>query len=331
MEKKCPFCDKYIKPGNHIYKCCLNKNIFLERDFIKFKYIEYNFPYLAIEKNLKFLYVEKEKTLPELKKEYDISYKEVVFLLDFFSIKKRTIKESTNLKKTREKFKSTCIKKYGTENPLSKGTDPYKKRNKTVLKRYNVKNVFQLDEVKEKIWDDEKCINKWGLTRRELISKNSKEMWDKLNEDEREKRILYAIDESIKKRGYMSSLESSITKSFDRIGFSFVSQFFIKEPKRLFFDFLIRDLKILIEIQGDYWHANPSKYKKDDYISYPEKKILAEDIWKKDFNKKDIAEKKGYKVIYIWECELKKIKEDDKIDYLILKKILEALNENQIY
>jgi G:T-mismatch repair DNA endonuclease (very short patch repair protein) len=329
MKKKCPFCGEMVNPGNHFNSCARNMGFHLSNKEIRFRCIECNFPFLAIKKNIQKLYINEEKTLPEFRNEFGISYKEVTFLLDYFLIKKRSIKDGTNLKKTRDKYKKTCLDKYGAENSLSKGTEPYKKRNETVKKEYGVDNVFQLDEVKEKIWNEEKCINKWGLTRRELISKNSKKMWDSLNEEERENRISKALKKSIEKRGYMSSLEETILNSLQRFGFSFISQYFVKLKNQcFFFDFLIRNLNILIEVQGDYWHANPLKYKRSDLISYPEKIILAEDVWKKDLDKRKKAENKGFKVMYLWESELIKIKNESMIDYILLKKILETLNEN---
>lgn len=53
--------------------------------------------------------------------------------------------------KTKEKAQKTNIIKYGAENPLSKGTLPYSKRNETVKETYGVDNVFQAKSVKDKI------------------------------------------------------------------------------------------------------------------------------------------------------------------------------------
>lgn len=50
----------------------------------------------------------------------------------------------------KEKIKETNLKKYGAENPLSKGTKPYFKRNETVKSKYKVDNVFQDANIKDK-------------------------------------------------------------------------------------------------------------------------------------------------------------------------------------
>lgn len=51
----------------------------------------------------------------------------------------------------KEKARNTNLVKYGAENPLSKGTTAYIKRNKTVKDVYGVDNVFQNKNVKEQI------------------------------------------------------------------------------------------------------------------------------------------------------------------------------------
>ena len=51
----------------------------------------------------------------------------------------------------KEKARNTNLVKYGAENPLSKGTTAYIKRNKTVKEVYGVDNVFQNKNVKEQI------------------------------------------------------------------------------------------------------------------------------------------------------------------------------------
>ena len=64
----------------------------------------------------------------------------------------------------------------------------------------------------------------------------------------------------------------------------------------------VYDFKIgnyLLEVNGDYWHANPNKYKENDTFKFPKNELKAKDIWEMDTYKKEIAESNGYKVIYI--------------------------------
>ena len=61
----------------------------------------------------------------------------------------------------KDKATETNVKKYGAPNPLSLNTEPYKKRNETVQKKYNVSNVFQDEQVKEKC--KKAWINNYGV------------------------------------------------------------------------------------------------------------------------------------------------------------------------
>ena len=73
------------------------------------------------------------------------------------------------------------------------------------------------------------------------------------------------------------------------------------------FDFIFKNKKIL-EIQGDFWHANPNIYHLDDELL---KNWYAEDVWKKDKRKKEKIESLGYTVLYLWESEINKMTDDD--------------------
>jgi len=90
------------------------------------------------------------------------------------------------------------------------------------------------------------------------------------------------------------------------------------------YDILLNFTNIVVEINGDYWHANHEKYLPDDEISYHNiGKIKASSVWERDRKKKENAEKYGYKVIYIWESEINRAKKNGNLDFFILNKIYE--------
>lgn len=68
------------------------------------------------------------------------------------------------------------------------------------------------------------------------------------------------------------------------------------------YDFLIRE-DTLLEVQGDYWHGNPKFYGKNRKKGELNERQLFKK--KRDVEKKSFAEKLGYKVIYIWEDDVK--------------------------
>jgi hypothetical protein len=68
----------------------------------------------------------------------------------------------------------------------------------------------------------------------------------------------------------------------------------------------IRVGKVLIELNGDFWHANPSKYAPNDVIKFPRRPpCFASDLWSRDAQKVGDAIKQGYRVVTLWEQELK--------------------------
>lgn len=65
------------------------------------------------------------------------------------------------------------------------------------------------------------------------------------------------------------------------------------------FDFGSKKYKILVEVNGDYWHANPLIYDHNKLNKIQKEKVLL------DIKKKDLAEKHGFKLFYIWEKDIK--------------------------
>lgn len=70
-------------------------------------------------------------------------------------------------------------------------------------------------------------------------------------------------------------------------------------------DFYIPLYNLVIEVDGDYWHANPIRYNSSDIIKYPGNRIvIAEDIWNADMQRQLNIEKLGYSVVRIFGSEL---------------------------
>lgn len=74
--------------------------------------------------------------------------------------------------------------------------------------------------------------------------------------------------------------------------------------KSFIYDFLIVDRNIIIEVNGDYFHANPLFYRQEDIMPHPGGSISAKDIWERDKRKIDFIEKMGYKAVVLWEYEI---------------------------
>lgn len=102
--------------------------------------------------------------------------------------------------------------------------------------------------------------------------------------------------------------------------------FLVEDNKRVYLDGLeidiyLPELKLGIEVNGDYFHKNPRLYKDpNELANLPrlDKSILVSDIWKRDADKIELAKAKGIKLIQIWEYDIKN-------DYAGVKKQLESL------
>lgn len=90
------------------------------------------------------------------------------------------------------------------------------------------------------------------------------------------------------------------------------------------YDFCVEDKKIIIEFNGDFYHANPNMYIHDDILNLRYKKIKAQDIWDYDKTKIKFAEDAGYKVVVVWESDFKQNKEK------IINDLLEIIKNEPI-
>ena len=68
-------------------------------------------------------------------------------------------------------------------------------------------------------------------------------------------------------------------------------------------DILLKEINLVIEFNGTYWHCDPRFYEKDYYNQ--KKKLKAEEIWSYDNDRKSFLEGLGYKVVIVWEHDYK--------------------------
>jgi G:T-mismatch repair DNA endonuclease (very short patch repair protein) len=69
------------------------------------------------------------------------------------------------------------------------------------------------------------------------------------------------------------------------------------------YDFANHEHKKIIEFNGDFWHANPNKFKADDYIGRGVTRCLASEKWLRDEAKLKAAHDRGYQTLVIWEAD----------------------------
>lgn len=107
------------------------------------------------------------------------------------------------------------------------------------------------------------------------------------------------IIKSITQFNGVSKLEKKVAKIAKNYGF--ISSVAID---KYLVDLLNEKYKIIVEINGDFWHCNPNMWQADDLHKC--KKVPASQIWKKDNNRISHLKKMGYKVFVLWESQINK-------------------------
>jgi len=99
-----------------------------------------------------------------------------------------------------------------------------------------------------------------------------------------------------------------------------------KELKKYYmYDFVIPELKICIEFNGNVFHANPKMFSENEYPNPFVKEITSKEIWEFDRIKNDFIKNLGFDVIIVWEDEYKNNKQE-VIDNIV--SYIEDKNDN---
>lgn len=333
---KCNICNECLdnKNANYIHGHLLKHANKCGCDYIKLRieYLLYNFPEFSSKELFEQIY--NKTSIPMFKKQYNLGQNDIFTLCNYYNIIPRNIKEANKSGGIAQKhIIETNLKKYGTINVLSKGTPVYEKRNKTVKEKYGVSNVFEIKEIKDKINSDAFWLEKYGLTMHDFKSKIAKEHYESLSDDEKTEWLERTIHKpgidrfkTIKHNSHSTSnIEKQVKKFLIDLDYNFIQQkrLMITARRYYYYDLCIEPLKLMIEVNGSYWHANPKVYKKDDLINYPGYTITAFEKWQNDILKEDFALKHGYRVIVIWDNELKTCLTAEMFKNLLLQKLSE--------
>lgn len=121
-----------------------------------------------------------------------------------------------------------------------------------------------------------------------IASKSANAFFDGLH-----KRLLGEVKDYQKLSVYFDSLNKEFVKYDPYLRRAF------------FFDFTIPSARVIIEYNGDLYHANPQQYSPSDVPPFPGNKKTAKEIWEADEVKRKVAEANGFHVIYVWEGDVK--------------------------
>ena len=324
IEKKCPFCDDLFYKLSHVVKCPKNNGI-TDLDELRYLIIKYNNNNVPTKEDLEHFYILELKSIVEISNIYNCAYTYIEFLIEYFNIKKRNIKDACNNPNRQVKNKMTLRGRYGVTN-MSQIESVKEKKRQICMRDYGVDNNFKVFGFNEYV--TEYMLTTYGVKRitptPEYISNARKqftsEKWDEIKSKYTKTCLLkYGVENGGCLCKPVSKIELFVGQLLLNFGVSFTKQFELKEGKKNFYyDFLLNDYNIIIEVNGDFWHANPALYKNDDTINYPGKgEIEASEIWERDIKKQTIAEKHGYVVIYLWETDIKKCSTEQELVELL--------------
>lgn len=218
-----------------------------------------------------------------------IQTSQVIALAREFGIPTLTVKQSRSNVSRKRRQEETCLVKYGSTNPLGKDTTAYHKRNETVQQKYGVANVFQSEQVKLKSVKTFQKKYGPGITSPAHI--------DGLRKFKRKTRIHNLVEDFLISQGI--PFESEAFNRFNAYS-EYLGRMYSPQV-----DILIDSCKLVLEINGNYWHANPSLYKPGDLICLHAGKTPAKDIWDFDLARTSQIQSFGYKVLILWEQDIK--------------------------
>jgi G:T-mismatch repair DNA endonuclease (very short patch repair protein) len=314
---KCIICNKEFLQSNHLklhikYHHHIS-DIETEKSYLKSLYSGQDIDF----ENIKQMYID-GFCVDDLKNKYGLDFRNYIKLLGI----KRTASESKKTKIYKQKIESTLVEKYGVNNPSQSEIIKQKKK-ETFLKNFGYENNFCNQSIREKNKPDyiraqetmkRNLAEKYGenVTNpaqmpgvRQKISESNKLRMSLLSEDEL-RRITEKARSSI---NYVSKQELRIQKILNDLSITYTANGFLYSYN---WDLIFKN-KIIIEIQGDFWHGNPKLYKESDILL---NELKVGDVWKKDLRKKQKVESHNYKVHYLWESDINNMSDEELIETL---------------
>ena len=139
-----------------------------------------------------------------------------------------------------------------------------------------------MKEVKEKINSDDIWLEKYNLSRHDFLSNKLKERWENFTDEEKDNYLKKSIWKN--QSSAVSMLETQVASKLLELGFSIETQKRLPNiinktiKNNLYYDIFIKELNLLLEVNGVYWHASPKRYKSGDYIHISNEDRLVDNI-----------------------------------------------------
>ena len=335
---KCPICGLETK-YNMLKKHLERVHSFCEKDAVLYK-IKLKNNSIDFEK-VREDYEELEMSFQDIANKNSISRSDAVQIIEVvFGMKRRSNSESKKAKSYQKKYEKTIKEKYGVEN-VSQLQFIKEKKISTMISNYGVENNFCRNDVlqkatenlSEKLNDDNfkkelydkiknTLIDRYGVENASQIeyvkkenSRKAKERFGNLNKLERFELTRKARSVRFK-NGNISNVELYVSDILNNLKINYKRNTIIQNK---YPDFLleVQGRKIIIEVQGDFWHLNPMIYKSGDINAVTNK--TAREIWERDIKRSKVLQENGYEVFWFWENEKNSFEE----------KIIKILNKEE--
>jgi len=247
-------------------------------------------------------YVNNQRSAIEIANEHGLkSAISIINLLRKYGIYVRGIKEANNNDLVLIKRENTNLKRYGAKNTFCKESTNRKEWEAKLLKNEGITNVFQRESVKRKIM--ETCIKKYGFSNAMKCPEIQKKLTSIFLKKygtampmlrNRKVTVISSIHKKI--IDYLKSLNIDMKINYKIKNTSYFSDIFLTEKNKI------------IEVNGDYWHANPKFYKKNDIVRANDHGniIKAKDIWNKEKTRTAKINSLGYNILTLWEYDIEK-------------------------
>jgi very-short-patch-repair endonuclease len=193
---------------------------------------------------------------------------------------------------TKQVYASTRLKEKRRASVIkATKTDLYRKKQSALMTNIYQKNPTAYINARKRsptAWMKKSNIERWELLYGKEIALEKQKSWSKKN------KLPNNSKDTKPEREFASLLNLNNIKYEKQ-----------KPVMKYRCDFYIPRYNLIVEIDGDYWHANPKKYNENDLIG-PAKKT-ASSIWESDKNKTSDILKEGYGILRYWASDLKNI------------------------
>lgn len=228
--------------------------------------------------------------------------------------KESKLEDDFYFSKQKNRLESDCKKCYQLKKSAKrrekkeKGIQVYKPKKKKCI------DCDNLCDARKRILRCYSCSSKHQYKISENRSKILKEVNNRIHKDPSHREKLSNLMKEQRKNSFFNKKLASafgksnrVTKIHKKVKdfFNLVKLGFKSEQlvDKYFADELNENKKIIIEINGDYVHANPKKYSEESIIKLPNSVYTAKEKWEMDNFKKEKLESLGYTVMVVWESD----------------------------